>query len=246
MDARADGATADGATTDGGSACGMAFGPRCNLVTSAGCMAGQGCYYDPNAMIRQAVCRTAGSAGWGERCDATTPCREGFACLGNPGACTKLCCPGDNATCRDEAHGGRAGARCVGTINNLPGVQYCLADSSCDPFATTGNGCTADTPRCEPLGDSATCVRQGTGCTPGGDGAACCANSCCQPGFICTLSADAGTCDPMRPNGVCRRTCNSRATMPDAACPTNQRCIIQFNPASGLPDYFRACAPPGG
>lgn len=236
-DARADG---------GASACGNTFGPTCNLVTSAGCPAGQGCYFDPRATLPAARCRTAGRGGWGDPCTMPTDCREGFACLGSPARCLKLCCEGDNATCRDEARGGRAGARCAVPAdlrgNNMPTVHVCLGDP-CDPFATAGaNRCPAETPRCEPLGDGATCFQQRAGCTPGGDGAPCCSNGCCQPGFTCVLSA-AGMCPEAAPTGMCRRACNSRAAMPDAVCPTGQRCRVMFNMASGLPDYFRACSP---
>lgn len=238
----------DGAPSDGAaSACGNTFGPRCNLVTSAGCPPGQGCYFDPRALLQVAMCRMAGRGGWGDPCMAPTDCREGFACLGSPPRCLKLCCEGDNATCRDEARGGRPGARCAVRAdlrgNGMATVSVCLGDP-CDPFGTAGaNRCPSETPRCEPLGDGATCFQQATGCTPGGDGTPCCNNGCCQPGFLCVLPAMGGMCTSSAPTGVCRRACNARAAMPDSVCPTGQRCRVMFDPASGLPEYFRACAP---
>ena len=235
-------------SADGGaSACGNTFGPRCNLVTSAGCAAGQGCYFDPRATLPSAQCRTAGRGGWGDPCAAPTDCREGFACLGSPARCLKLCCEGDNTGCRDEARGGRAGARCaIGADlrnNDMPTAFVCLGDP-CDPFATAGvNRCPAESPRCEPLGDGATCFQQATGCTPGGDGTPCCNNGCCQPGYLCVLPAMGGMCAAAAPTGTCRRSCNGRAAMPDAVCPTGQQCRVTFGAASGLPEYFRACSP---
>lgn len=248
-DAPADGG-ADAAADGGASVCGRSLGGTCNLVTGAGCQPAQGCYTIPrnDGLPQIPFCRTAGRGGWGDPCEVSPDCREGFACLGSPSRCLKLCCEGDNASCRDEARGGRAGARCAFRALLRPGdttssIFVCQGDP-CDPFALAGaNRCPAEMPRCEALGDGSTCVQQDSTCAPGGDGAGCCNNRCCQPGFTCVLPGAAGMCDRAAPTGRCRRVCNAGDAMPNAACPMGQTCRLMFNAASGLPDYFRACSP---
>lgn len=237
--ARPDAATGD-VPRDGAATCGM-FGRACNLLTNAGCAPGQGCYFDFGGVPAQNVCRAAGSRGWGETCNGLYECREGFACLGNPAVCTMLCCNNDSAPCRDEARGGRPGARCAGNITNLPGMQFCLADTSCNPFAVSNNGCPAAMPRCTPIGDGATCGPQTTPTVP--EGGACCTASVCAPGHVCLLGAAGTTCDPMRPTGRCRRVCDGRQANPSSVCPMGQQCLVMFNGAQ-VPSYFRACSPP--
>ena len=180
-------ATDTGAPDVGASAsCGATLG-ACNVVTNVGCMVGEGCYAGRNADGGVgATCAEAGRRGWGEACTSANGCREGFACLGTPGACVKLCCLNDNASCRDETRGGRPGAVCAGGVNGSD-VRTCMEISSCDVLATSNNRCAADRPRCEIIATDGTtnCAPQEAGATPGGDGASCCTNNRCLPGFAC-------------------------------------------------------------
>ncbi|MBL8603526.1 MAG: hypothetical protein JNK72_16500 [Myxococcales bacterium] len=222
--------------------CGMLG--RCNYVTNSGCAAGEGCYAAremANGPIT-GLCVTPGTRGWGERCTSVNDCREGFACLGDPGECTKLCCGTDNTSCRDESRGGRPGAVCAGTITGLD-ARYCISVVSCDPYATANNRCAPSTPRCDPIAADGTtnCFAQQSGVTPGTDGTPCCVNTRCAPGFAC-VGTDPAACNTAAPNRVCRRVCNPDTEGTDAgtACPANQRCSLRFR---DLPSTFAACQP---
>lgn len=230
------------ASTDGGGAsCGTGFGTRCNLISGAGCTTGQGCYLVNGVTGQTAQCRPAGSAGWDEPCQSATDCREGFLCV-DPGRCVKLCCGDDDSLCNDESRGGRAGAHCMSTLTDGRGLKLCVSDSGCDPFATSNNRCPTDSPRCNPLGDTTACIRFATGCTPGGDGAPCCESGCCQPGLLCVGAQPTAMCSRAMPGNACRRACNLRAAMPDAGCPSGQRCTA-FGAMTQLPSYYGFCMP---
>ncbi len=241
-DASTDAGPRDAPVTDGGGlACGTAFGTRCNLLTGAGCTTGQGCYLLSGVTGQVAQCRAAGRSGWDEPCTVPTDCREGFLCVA-PGRCAKLCCGNDDSLCNDESRGGRAGAHCASDLNEGRGLQLCVSDSGCDPFVTSNNRCPAESPRCNPLGDTTTCSPQAMGCAAVGEGAPCCETGCCQPGLLCVGSQPASMCDAGMPGNACRRACNLRSTAANGGCPTGQRCTA-FSAMSTLPSYFGYCAP---
>lgn len=239
----ADGGTGDRPATDRGDPgpwfCG-ALG-ACNLVTGAPCAAGTGCYVGRagDGGIG-AACSEAGRGAWGESCSTANGCREGFACLGSPGACVKLCCGGDNASCRDESRGGRPGAICAGGVTGTD-VRTCTEAVSCDLYATTGNRCPVERPRCDVISadGASNCFAHEAGAAPAGDGAPCCTNGRCQPGFVCVPtdpSMGTAACVAATPNRVCRRVCNTAS----AQCPAGQSCQLRFVAA---PDTYGACAP---
>lgn len=227
---------------DGGPACGAAWGTRCNLISGAGCAAGQGCYLVNGATGMAALCRAAGSAGWDEPCMSPTDCREGFLCVA-PGRCAKLCCD-DDSQCNDESRGGRAGARCMSMLTDGRGLKLCVGDAGCDPFVTSNNRCPAATPRCNPAGDNTVCGPFAMGCaTPAAEGAPCCDGACCGVGLLCVGPQSREMClAAPTPTSTCRRTCNLRVANPDAQCPMGQRCTM-FSAMSSLPTYFGYCAP---
>ena len=234
----------------GGATCGGTLGP-CNVVTSTGCMSGEGCYAVRSADGGVgASCAPVGRRGWGEPCTTANGCREGFACLGTPGSCVKLCCQNDNASCRDEARGGRPGAVCAGMVNGSD-TRTCMEISSCDVYATSGNRCPAERPRCDIIASDGTtnCFPQEAGATPGDDGAACCSNNRCQPGMVCVprdRTMGNVACVPASPNRVCRQVCNPMVAGADAGadagaqCPAAQTCSFTF---TDTPETYGACAP---
>jgi len=222
--------------------CGMLG--MCNIVANTGCALGEGCYgarMAPNDPVT-GVCAMAGSRGWGERCNAANDCREGFACLGTPGTCTKLCCGTDNASCRDESRGGRAGALCAGTVNDL-NVRFCIEATGCDVYATRENRCPTDRPRCDPISADGTtnCFAHMAGTAPDGDGTPCCTNQRCAVGFTCIGFSDT-MCEATAPNRTCRRVCNPDTEGTDAGvtCPSGQFCGARFQ---NLPVTYGACIP---
>lgn len=240
-------ATDRGAPDTGGSpGCGGTLG-TCNVVTNASCAPGEGCYAGRSADGGvAAACAEAGRRGWGEACTSANGCREGFACLGTPGACVKLCCQNDNASCRDEARGGRPGAVCAGAVTGSD-IRTCMEISSCDVYATSDNRCPAGRPRCDIIAMDGTtnCFPQDPAAPPGGDGTACCTNSRCQPGLVCVPrdpSMGGVACVAATPNRVCRRVCNPTLTGTDAGaqCPAAQLCSLRFN---DTPEGYGACAP---
>lgn len=242
------GTVTDQGSPDTGSAatCGGTLG-ACNVVTNANCAVGQGCYAGRNADGGVgASCAPAGSHGWGEACSSANGCREGFACLGTPGACVKLCCQNDNASCRDETHGGRPGAVCAGTVNGSD-IRTCMEISSCDVYATGSNRCPVDRPRCDIIASDGTtnCFPQEAGAAPGAEGTACCSNNRCQPGLVCVprdTTMGGVACVAAMPNRVCRRACNPTLTGADAGavCPAGQACSLHFN---DTPETYGACTP---
>lgn len=220
--------------------CGASVG-ACNLVTSEGCPSGSGCYAGRTADGGVgATCAAAGGGGWGASCDAANGCRVGFACLGTPGVCTKLCCDVDHASCRDTAAGGRAGAVCSGSVAGTD-ARTCADAADCDLYATSGNRCPAERPRCDLIArdGTAACTMQDPASAPGMEGAGCCTNNRCQPGLVCVPSGTStGACSAAAPNRVCRRACNPQLTT--MQCPSGQSCTVRFNEA---PATYGACAP---
>ena len=241
------GAPTDRGTVDAGApaACGAGLG-ACNIATNAGCTTGNGCYAVRGADGGVASqCAMAGAHGWGDTCASANDCREGFACLGSPGSCMKLCCGSDNASCRDETRGGHAGALCAGGITGTD-VRTCMDATNCDVYATTNNGCPADRPRCEFIAADGTtnCFAAQAGSPTSAEGGPCCVNNRCQPGFVCVprdLSMATAACIEASPNRLCRRACDMNRS-PDAGtqCPSGQACTVGFN---GAPTGYGACAP---
>ncbi|MEZ4407533.1 MAG: hypothetical protein R3A52_13810 [Polyangiales bacterium] len=217
--------------------CGGSFG-TCNLVTGAGCTAGQGCYagrVDGGGV--GATCATPASGGWGQPCNTANGCLAGFACLGSPGVCVKLCCADDDASCANTAAGGRAGGVCAGVLTGSD-TRLCVQSTACDPRATASNGCPAAQPRCDII-----TVRGATACSAAnadarGDGAACCASAECQVGLVC-VGTDGSDCNASAPNRVCRRACDP-TNVTTASCPTGQACAIRF---LDTPENYGACTP---
>lgn len=227
------------------STCGALLGGLCDPIAGTGCASGQGCYVrTPMGGMPVGSCDTPGRGEWGARCTNNNDCREGFACLpttlgGTTRACTRLCCDGDNAACRDESRGGMPGAVCDRSlILNGTNVHICQASMRCDPMAATNNGCSSDRPYCNVLSMDGT-----TSCTPlspmpGAEGSLCCTDGC-QPGTICV--GGPGTCDATHPLRVCRRVCNPTLSGGDGGtqCPAMQTCLGLMN----RPETFGACAP---
>jgi hypothetical protein len=233
--------TPDTGTPDaGGSRCGQF--PMCNVVTNAGCGAGQGCYAVGGGDAGlSAQCAMSGRAGWDEPCMTADGCREGFACLGSPGRCTRLCCGTENSICRDETHGGRPGAICAGVVTGTD-IKFCVDPQSCDPYATSNNRCPAEMPRCDVIGADGTtsCRAVRASPAPGTDGARCCMSIECAPGFLCIGMASGGMCNPASPSYNCRRVCNPTVRDGGVACPSGQMC----NMLNGQPETYGVCVPP--
>ncbi len=228
------------ARRDGSLGCGN-YGV-CNLVTNVGCDPAMGCYASVRGTTLTSACSVAGRRGWGEACAGTNGCREGFACIGSPAMCLKLCCGTDNTSCRDEARGGRPGAVCAGNITNTD-MRYCIEVASCDPAAVTNNRCPTDRPRCDLVAiDGTTNCSAINTMSPGRDGSPCCFNNLCGVGLVCVPMTPgmAAACVPATPNRVCRRVCNPLLTGADAGaqCPMGQQCAIRFN---DTPDTYGAC-----
>lgn len=232
--------------TDGGSAtCGTGLGP-CNPVTQTGCGTGMACIFggDGDGGVTS-ICTSPGAGAPGATCNSADGCLQGFACLGNPGHCTKICCgPGDNETCRTGV-GGVHGATCAIQIQDV-NFYGCQATTTCDWFA---QDCANATDNCQPIDSTGTttCVAGGTGT----DGASCGGGTGavdCARGFICiSAGPDAGS------GGVCRAICDPSDTTGDAGttpdggvsrlCPTGRHCGgLNFADGHSLPN-FGVCVP---
>ena len=132
----------DSGTRDGGPI-GVDSGPvtsctesPCRLVSpQCGCAAGQACYLTGATR----ACAAAGTGTEGAACTSSSSCAPGFDCINFSGTasgqqCTRYC--GTDTDC-----GGRAGALCIGTLNDgaggtVPGVRTCTA--GCNPVTSLG------------------------------------------------------------------------------------------------------------
>lgn len=240
------GAPTDAVTADSPAAttCGTMLGGACDPVSGTGCAAGMGCYVrTPMGGASTGACEIPGRGEWGATCATNADCREGFACLlasagGTARVCTRLCCEGDNAACRDESHGGMPGALCdrALTLNNTM-IHVCQAPVRCDPHVLTGNGCPADRPYCNVISMDGTTTCIALGAHPGAEGALCCTDGC-QAGFTCVGAS--GECDAAHPLRACRRVCDpTPGSDAGVACPAMQTCMGLV----GRPNNFGACAP---
>lgn len=216
--------------------CGNTLG-ACNLVTSAGCADHQGCFVGRLDGGTIATCAVPSpSAQWGTPCETANGCAPGFACVGSPATCVKLCCADDDAHCADVSHGGRAGGVCAGILTGTD-TRLCVQSTTCEPLLLTHNGCGADRPRCDvisPRGATTCAAIHGSG---RGDGEACCANTECRVGYVC-VGSDTSVCDSSTPNRQCRRACDPTQTT-TTTCPQGQGCTVHF---VDTPRSFGACA----
>jgi hypothetical protein len=217
------------------------LGP-CNPVVNTGCaMAGQACYLQ--AMMggpSTAACAAAGTRESGAACTNNTDCREGFVCLGMMGStartCVKMCCEGDNASCRDTARGGTAGSVCDRAVT-ITGtmIHVCQQAVTCDPLALMSNGCPMERPYCAVTSADGSLSCFAVSMNPVGDGMPCCASGACLPGYLC-IQESAGMCDMAMPNRFCRRACNPMAAM--STCPAGRMC----QGLTDRPPTYGACA----
>jgi len=166
---------------------GMSMCPEgvCDLVTNAGCEAGQGCYFaaemegDPPAPL----CAPAGTLADGASCGNANDCQEGFICVGDPGVCRRICCGDNDADCDPSTTGQLCLINIVDADGEPTGVGACQLPDDCDPIAQTG----CESPEaCFPSGDGA------FSCTTPGDGTqgSVCDDAQCAAGFLCIMQPD--------------------------------------------------------
>ncbi|MDB4930271.1 MAG: hypothetical protein JWM10_2755 [Myxococcaceae bacterium] len=239
----ADAGDARSADATANPACGATLG-GCDPVANRGCPPGRACYVVADVRAAGSACADAGSHGWGDLCESAEECRPGFACVGIPRTCQKLCCGSADESCRDEPNGGRARALCVGNIVGTQ-VHTCMDVVACSVFAVTGNGCPADHPRCGFItaGGTTSCFPVSPEAAAHPEGAACSHNVECQPGFVCVpadLEAPARPC-AARADCACRRTCH-RVSGARPPCPPGRACGVSFD---GTPADYGACVPTG-
>ena len=175
----------------------------CDLVTNAGCAAGEGCYYaaaeagaDPAPL-----CAPAGTLTTGAPCTDANSCQEGFICVGDPGVCRRICCNGNDADCMPGTTGELCIINLVDDAGESTGVGACLLPDDCDPVAQTG--CAA--------GEA--CLLSGEGsviCAAGGPGMQ--GDSCevdgCAGGFVCIGGDSGSTCVALCDRTVAEPTCD--------------------------------------
>jgi len=174
----------------------------CDLLTNAGCEAGQGCYFVTTAegTPPSPMCLPAGTGAEGATCENSTMCQEGFICVDSE--CRPVCCT-------EGGEGCPVGQACLTTLvdpdtGDPTGVGACSAPDGC--VLLTQTGC-PDGEGCYPAGGdgSTSCVEPAMN---GMQGATCGFSNDCAPGFICLGD---GTCaqvcqlpsgDPMCPDGL--------------------------------------------
>ena len=200
----------------------------CNVVTSSGCdTAGEACYFAGTSEnpAPAPFCATAGTLGDGAACDSATGCQEGFVCIGDPGACRRICCGGSDDDCLPETTGQLCQINIVDESGTPTGVGACRLPDDCDPIAQTG--CTAPD-ACYPSGEGA------FSCTPAGVGTqgVNCDEAQCAPGFLCIMARDG------EPNPTCAELCSTDTEVCDSPGTT----------CGGLTGYEEAgigvCTPP--
>lgn len=191
----------------------------CDLITNAGCGAGEACKLVVTAegMPPSPNCIPAGAAGDGETCSAGGDCQEGLHC--QDGTCRAYCCSESRTGCPT---GQSCLTNLVDQMGNATGVGLCGVPSGCDLLAQDcpmGEGC-------YPTGDAGDCVRPtGVNAMQGGS---CTATNDCAPGFAC-INATTGGGD------TCAAFCNREGG--DPACPMGFRC----NGVTGFPDIVGVC-----
>lgn len=169
----------------------------CDVVSNAGCGAGEACYYaslsaseDPSPM-----CLPVGTKGDGESCESLNECQEGSFCfirIGNTtGVCRHYCC-GDRAVCPGRAQ--------LCDVAIAPGIFFCDEPETCDLIDQSG---------CEEAGTEYGCylvsqdgaLRCLRSTENGEQGDECEAANACAPGFVCAGTASGGA-------SRCQRFCS--------------------------------------
>lgn len=113
---RADGVLASGIGTSWGRCTNLR---ACDvLMPSLVCTSDEGCYIDVDP--RRSVCRRAGAADVGERCEAQNDCRAGFFCGGLAAkTCIRICRLSDPRSCPSSE------GSCVAQAYSPPGSGVC-------------------------------------------------------------------------------------------------------------------------
>lgn len=189
--------------------CGEGMGP-CNPVNNSGCYANERCFIRVGSSPTR--CGSAGTGGWGAPCVDESDCGAGFVCQrpsasGGSARCMKLCCLGDDDSCRDTAAGGLRGGVCTVTLPD--GLHGC--EVPCDPFSTS-NSCPTDAPYCGPdMTGSFRCAAQST-TPPRSVGESCTASNQCRPGSVCSPAND--RCTPACNPNIATDSCLPRHCVP--------------------------------
>jgi len=184
---------------------GMSMCPAgvCDLVTNAGCMAGEGCYFAAS-MAGEApapLCAPAGTLADGASCDSANACQEGFICVGDPGVCRRICCGDNDNDCDPTTTGQLCLINIVDSAGEPTGVGACQLPDDCDPIDQTG--CMGGD-ACFPSGDGAfTCAAPGPG-TQDSD----CEDMGCAAGFLCIMGTDGPVCAEICDRSVAEPMCD--------------------------------------
>lgn len=215
-----DSSTPDSTTPDTGvPPTGMCPAGDCDLLTNAGCEAGNACYFAAPAMGEAAVptCAPAGTGGDGDACTMIQDCQEGFVCDNGAGVCRHYCCDGADTGCP-------TGQSCLVSIVDdmmMPtGVGICRIPDTCDLLAQTG--CT-DGQGCYPGGGDGTVLCVGAGTAASGE--ACSFANDCVPGAVCLAT------------NTCATLCN---TTDMTGCADGDTC----NGLTGAPEGVGVCVAP--
>lgn len=187
----------------GGTTMTMCPAGACDLVTNAGCPAGDGCYFAAMAAGEPPtpLCAPAGTLGDGAACDSANACQEGFICVGDPGTCRRICC-GDNDDHCDPTTTGQLCLINIVDAEGMPtGVGACQLPDDCDPIEQTG--CMSPE-ACFPSGEGAfTCAMPGPGTQDDS-----CEDEGCAAGFLCINGASGAVCAEICDRSVAEPTCD--------------------------------------
>lgn len=208
-------------------------GDECNLVAN-NCPTNQMCDYTA-ANHNQCITPTkVGPNVDGDPCSDTNPCANGLSCqptgsTGSAGYCTRACCPGNDAPCKQNGQTGSCKLNIVDASKNSLFHLCVYNEKVCHPFkydCPTGEYCIFSA-----APDVFTCSTPAPGKTigqaPGGASSA--SNDCGESQVgVTTKLADGGTSA-----SVCRVTCwmtkpttFSVGTTPDGRFPANGTCMI--------------------
>ena len=163
----------------------------CNLISSEGCGAGEGCYYGTNGP----VCTTAGTGGDDADCSGSSDCQDAHTCVS--GKCRPVCC---NIDSNDECMNEDTGRVCVGLVPMgaepaMPPFGACIVPDSCDVLAQTG--CEGTDACALGEGDAVFCQPPGAGIAGEDCSAGCAARHVCTGAVcaaLCDRTADPGEC----------------------------------------------------
>jgi hypothetical protein len=191
-------------------------GAACNPTCQIGCACGRCNVFGANP-----VCTTSiGSAQLGQICTpgAKDNCAAGLICLlescgSNLGRCYQHC------TTSAQCSGGRACEVPIldGSTGRDTGYRTCsLAPQSCNPVATTGNGCPSPSLGCYLDTDGTTFCDCSNSTPPLVLGGLCVSYNDCASNLVCATSA-----------GVAGAHCRQACTVASSTCPSGQRCIAE-------------------